>query len=215
MIPQRRLSSILLANPVPPATAAWQLYQPFVLHTADDFPFAKNPTSGAPQPSHAIAFRTVDITNNVTYTPPYGGGKLGIYSYWYTCNSNLTNAPIVGLTGPSTQPQYEFYNYSQAPPGGLPPNPGETGNQAFDGGGNMTQEAQAYWNDFFNQNSPPGINVPDELYYPNQTCLNPQVQAAIQFAFNNYMSYLTCAGDMSGSDGLQTTCTLYTCEPTP
>jgi hypothetical protein len=129
---QRRLSSF--TNAYPPGTASWQQYQPFVLVTTDEY---YNVTS---LPSHAVAFRTVDPTikdcntSPCDNTGPFGGGKLGVYSYW---QANSTKPD-------TTQPQqFEFYNYEPTAPGDdtLTVNLGETGNQYFqsnDAGGAAT-----------------------------------------------------------------------------
>ena len=114
--------------------------QPFVLRTSDDIPIA-NLINGPAVPSHVIGFRTVDYTdinsNSAPFYPAnsYGGGKLGIYSYWNTCGQ--MSAPIPGINDSLAPNQYEFYNYSQHPQagGGLPPNPQEIGNNMFDGHG--------------------------------------------------------------------------------
>lgn len=212
-VPQRRISSIPLAVPVTGATHDWQKYQPFVLHTADDYSSAT--AWGATHPSHAIAFRTADPTSSYTNAngqTVYGGGKLGIYSYWYTCNNPDYNAPIIGLTA---QPmEYEFYNYSQGASGGLPVNPAELGNQAFktDGSGTKTTEALAYYNDFFDIGTQHGINIQNELY--NLYATNAQVQAAIQLAYCRYICFLQQNGESTGSNGqIKTDCPA--CETCP
>jgi arylsulfatase A-like enzyme len=217
-VPQRRISSIPLANPPAGGTANWQKYQPFVLHTADDYSSAT--AWGGPHPSHAIAFRTADPTDS--YTNPngqtaYGGGKLGIYSYWYTCNNPASNAPIEGINSAGAPNEYEFYNYSQAPPGGLAENPAELGNQAFStsGSGAFTTEAQAYHDDFFNVGSPGGINIQDELYnlyVTTGSSTSPytlQVQAAIQLAYCRYICFLAAGQQATGADGtINPSCTV-------
>jgi hypothetical protein len=119
---QRRLSSFTNAYPL--GTANWQQYQPFVLVTTDEYYYVTS------LPSHAVAFRTVDPTikncntNPCENTGPFGGGKLGVYSYWQT-NSTKPD---------TTQPQqFEFYNYEPTAPGDDPlsVNLGETLNQYF------------------------------------------------------------------------------------
>jgi len=221
VIQERRISAIPLANPLRTngcnnnntGCAPWQLYQPFVFHTADDYSTATVGNNNY-QPSHAIAFRTVDQTdvngNSAPYYPQngYGGGKLGIYTFWDT--DDTRSAPIEGINSNNAPNQYEFYNYSPHPSvGSLPPNPQEVGNQYFDTGnnGNATSLAALYLNDFFNNSSPPGINVQNELYQLNANGGGPptqQVQAAIQIAFNNYLLYLECANSMTGANGTPT-----------
>jgi arylsulfatase A-like enzyme len=198
-VQERRISAIRLSQPAV-GGPDWMNYQPFVLHTADDYSSAT--AWGGSHPSHAIAFRTADPTSSYTNAngqTVYGGGKLGIYSYWYTCNNPDYNAPIIGLT---TEPmEYEFYNYSQSAPGGLPVNPAELGNQAFktDASGNMTTEALAYYNDFFDVGTQHGINIQNELY--NLYATNAQVQAAIQLAYCRYICFLQKNGESTGSNG--------------
>jgi arylsulfatase A-like enzyme len=155
---QRRLSSVPNAN----GTG----HQPYILHTQDEMAAAKIPATNTPQPSHALAFRTVDVT-----TTPAGGAKLGIYSYWQPC----TTCPYVGDT--HRQQQYEFYNYSAG-------NYAETGNQAFGVDDQLSPDAQRYLNSF-------NAAVYNELYP-----IYPQVQAAYQAAFSTYMTYRkeSCSG---------------------
>lgn len=139
----------------------------------------------------------------------YGGGKLGLYSYWDTCGQS--SAPIMGINNNSTAPnQYEFYNYSPTPPaGGFNANPQELGNQYFDPAnntsGNLSAEGQLYYADFFNTGSNNGINVQNELYNLNTNAGNgnatQQVSLAIQIAFKNYIQYLACANNTTGSNG--------------
>ena len=217
LLQQRRISGIPLANPVSQGTADWQKYQPFVLHTSDEYQtatFGMNP-DGSPirHPSHALCFRTVDPTDTYSsFSRPtmYGGGKLGIYSYWDTCDA--IGVPLQGINNASAPNEYEFYNFSQSPPGGASVNPGETLNQAFvtTGTGSFTTEAQAYVNDFFGTGSPAGISISDELYMPT---VSGQLQAAITVAFDNYIAYLNCLGMMTGSDGKISSCESITCPP--
>ncbi len=104
---QRRLSSFLNNN--------GQGYQPYILHTSDEFSSAV--VNGTPVQTHAIAYRTVDTSYQATVggVTFYGGAKLGMYSFW-PC----------GLTtpDPSKAQQYEFYNYTLG-------NFGELGNSAL------------------------------------------------------------------------------------
>jgi arylsulfatase A-like enzyme len=132
--------------------------QPYILHTADMYlsayvPLNPNrPSYGASQPSHAIAFRTVDPTLN-NYKPHYGGAKLGIYSYWGKCTTRPLLSP-----GNDQYPQYEFYDYSTKS------NYAETGNDGVSsintvtGETTLTTEAQTYL-DVFNSSA-----VQNELY---------------------------------------------------
>jgi len=116
---QRRLSTFPLTNPQ--GLACWQQYQPYVLHTQDEYWQFQNTQDIQ---SHAVAFRTVDNTVNTASREqgPFGGGKLGIYSFWA---SGSTEPAAGGVQ------QFEFYNYQPSAPantGTLPPNLGETGN---------------------------------------------------------------------------------------
>ena len=208
ILQQRRISSIPLHNPIQTsgcnaannnACPAWQLYQPFILHTADDSSYAYigGNSSNAAQPSHAIAFRTVDLTDPNPSAAPfagtgqntYGGGKLGIYGYWNTCNNNgpsisNSNAPIKMINNSTTDSlnQYEFYNYSLHPNAvGLNANPQEVGNQYFDSNGNATTEALQYLHDFLNNSqtclaTQGCLNIQDELYFRKR----PRITGASQ-----------------------------------
>ena len=212
VVEHRRISGIPLLHSQ--GSADWQVYQPFVLHTTDEFSTAALPND-TPQPSHAIAFRTVDQTDLTTAAAPffdqssYGGGKLGIYSLWDTCDP--IDAPLTGIS-PATN-QYEFYNYSNSTLSNVSRNPQEVGNQYSTVAGSW---AQAYYNDF-TTGSPNGINIQDELYKLNfQGTANNnilQVQAAIQTAFDNYKQFLECTNNSTGSNG-QTSCGNSNC-PNP
>jgi arylsulfatase A-like enzyme len=200
IIQERRISGIPLNSPMNSTANNWQSYQPFVLHTTDEFS-----TAGS-APSHAVAFRTVDLTNpnNDNAAPfagqtAYGGGKLGIYSYWETCGAG--SPPTMGL---NNNQQYEFYNYSPNITG-MDANPQEVGNQFFNNNGGYTSQGQNYYNDFFGISSPGGKNIQLELYYLQKYGSNSsnirQVEGAIQTAFNNYISFLACEGWLTGSNG--------------
>ena len=227
ILPQRRIAGIPLANPPAGCSvgnvncANWQVYQPFVLHTADDINYGSLPlgSNNNYQPTHAIAFRSVDITDPNNNSAPfanqtsYGGGKLGIYSFWNTCGA--VGAPIKGIdSNSSTANQYEFYNYS---PSVGNANPQEVGNQFFDNTGANTSQANLYVADFFNTGSPKGINIQDELYNLNNSGTpgnaTLQVQAAIQVAFTNYLLYLECSGSATGNNGRPTNCSGVFCPP--
>ena len=112
-------------------------------------------------------------SNSAPFYPAnsYGGGKLGIYSYWNTCGQ--MSAPILGINDSLAPNQYEFYNYSQHPQagGGLPPNPQEVGNTMFDGMGNNTANntamGQNYFDNFYGIGTLNGNNIQQELYQLN------------------------------------------------
>jgi hypothetical protein len=144
-----------------------------------------------------------------TGIPGFGGGKLGIYSFWDTCNNQ---SPTTGINSPAAPNQYEFYNYSAN--GVMTANPQEIGNQFFNSGGGNSALGQAYYTDFFNLGNNSGINVQNELYMLNTQGNNgsaiQQVTAAMNTALNNYMAYLSCSGgnnsQMSGNNGWPSAC---------
>jgi len=165
----------------------------------------------------------VDITDPNNNSAPfagqtsYGGGKLGIYSFWDTCHQN--SAPIQPFNNSTNQ--YEFYNYSPhpQPTGSLSANPQEIGNQYFNSNNNgTTAQGQAYLNDWSNTGSPGGINIQDELYnlysYNNNSGLpTEQVAAATQVAYWNYISYLIChASNSTGLTGNNTQAGVLQCD---
>lgn len=217
-VAQRRLSGILLRSP---ATGG-QNYQPYTIYTADDYPSAILGNSindkANYHPSHIVSFRTVDRTdvnnNSAPFYPAnsYGGGKLGIYSFWDTCDQ--TSAPIYGINntnvgGVNAGDEYEFYNYSSnlAP---LRANPEEVGNQYFDGNGGVTPRAQLYLN-WWNY-------LKGELYNLNNGsggANTQQVQAAIQVAFQEYLTYLQCSNSTTGNDGRLSSCGSCPTTPSP
>jgi arylsulfatase A-like enzyme len=204
----RRISGIPLNNNTYLSSGKNDLiYQPFVLHTTDEWPVAFLKNNNTYQPGHAIAFRTVDQTEINNSTAPffgknsYGGGKLGIYSYWDT--QNATGAPIMGINSNSAAPnQYEFYNYSPSRNSGSS-NPQEIGNEFGGITGSPSSIAAPYYTDFFNVGNNSGIPIQTELYDLNtQGSVGnnvQQVQVAIQTAFNNYINYLQCVDDITGS----------------
>ena len=210
VLQQRRVSGIPLYNNSLAVSAG--NYQPFVLHTSDDLPIV-SPELGSPA-SHVIGFRTVDATdvnsNSAPFYPgnSYGGGKLGIYSYWDTCGQ--MSAPIFPINRGSALNQYEFYNYSPHPHvGSLNANPQETSNYIYDSSGVPTAEGQNYYDNFFGIGTIQGNNVQAELYSLNAG-ISPanntqQVQAAIQVAYSNYRNYLIASNTSTGSDGRQKT----------
>jgi hypothetical protein len=207
-ITQRRVSNI----PLNLAPNSGNKYQPFVLHTTDEIPSAALLQGGNAvyQPSHAVAFRTVDITDPNNNSAPfagqtsYGGGKLGLYSFWDTCHQNA--APIQPFNNATNQ--YEFYNYSPNPStGNLSANPQEIGNQYFDSNNNMgySAQGQAYLDNWSNNGTLHGINVQNELYqlysYNNSSGLpTQQVATATNMAFWNYIEYLACQGELTSNN---------------
>ncbi len=146
---QRRLSNL----PNSAGAVNGQSTQPYVL-SADQYssaPFETNATCGEgsltnqPQPSHAIGFRTVDLSvnpspasdqnNPIPFSPassygPFGGGKLGMYSFWNTggsiSGSPCGTGPVLGNA--EYPMQFEFYNDANG-------NFAELGNDAFDSPG--------------------------------------------------------------------------------
>ncbi len=164
---QRRLSTFPLTYPQ--GSASWQKYQPYVIHTQDEYWQLQNAQS--PIACHAVAYRTVDNTLNVPNLPstrdggPFGGGKLGVYSLW---NSGATT-PIINNNQQQQSQQFEFYNYqpknTTGDSGPLPPNLGETGNDYWLSLGANTI-AQKYVNAF----NVPGY-ISELSTIPTQVCL--------------------------------------------
>jgi len=152
---------------VPNAAGGLQSLQ-YVLHSTDEYNAASiwdHP--GVAQPSHALAFRTVDPSYNGLASDNtlnfFGGGKLGMYTYWIpgsTCPNVATNATT----------QFEFYDYYTN-------NYGETGNQAFDSG-SWNGVAGGYLNAYNNI-------MAGELYNHYG-----QVNAGYTTAFSAYMNFL-------------------------
>lgn len=128
ILQQRRISGIPLHNKVltggcqnnGTGCADWQLYQPFVLHTADDFESANIPgNNNAIQPSHAIAFRTVDLTdpNNLYPSMPVSGsGSTAVYSSHEVSNIWICPAATCGGTKPTSFAAHLMYFTSAAHP---------------------------------------------------------------------------------------------------
>ena len=152
-------------------------------------------------------------SNSAPFYPAtsYGGGKLGIYSYWNTCGQ--MSAPIMGINNNTVAPnQYEFYNYSPHPQSGnLQANPQEVKNQMFDGMGNNTAQGQNYFNDFYGIGmNLHGNNIQQELYQLNAGTSpgnnTQQVQAAIQIAYSSYRAYLLAHNSATGPDGNNSSC---------
>jgi hypothetical protein len=189
---QRRVSSIPDMNPF--GSQNWQKYQPYVLHTTDEFEQAT--VGGLPQPSHAIAFRTVDLTGNLSGS--YGGGKLGIYSYWQPCS--ITPYAFDASGNPS---QAEFYNYSPQFSGqSLVPNPAEIGNQGVSsidqttGVTSLAPEAANYQTSF-------DAIAQTELFDPPS---QPYIQDGFTLALDLYLAYLAAITNQTGCD-TQPVCT--------
>jgi hypothetical protein len=189
----RRLSSL------PNSTGGG--YQPYILHSEDQYNSAtfsartcsmENPSN---QPSHGIGFRTVDLTSQPsprsgqqsplpyaagTEYGPYGGGKLGMYSYWNT--AGCSTWPILGDS--DLPMQFEFYNYNTG-------NFAEIGNDAFDAGewdATALDYVCAYntvYTELYNTNFPTGFTT------PSGASLQDQLQAAYQLAFQTYIDYVT------------------------
>jgi len=210
-VPHRRISGIPLYNNNnanhPYGNSTYWVYQPFVLHTTDEYPSANMDIifggSNNFQPSHAIAFRTVDQTEVNNNAAPffnqmsYGGGKLGVYTHWNTLNAS--SAPIEGILGNASIPvDYEFYNYS---PSKGNANPQEVGNQ-FLNGASVSALAEPYLTDFLNVGNNNGFPILDELYFLNtgnsSSDYTKQVTAAVQTAFDNYFNYLNATSQLTG-----------------
>lgn len=203
--PQRRLSSFPLTNPQ--GSANWQQYQPYVLHTTDelggsDYAYPNEGLVG----THAVALRTVDNTlygnTSGSSSPqrevgPFGGGKLGIYSYWQEDVPNGSTAeptqPFLANSGQYAQ-EFEFYNYQPSAPGNngstLPPNLAETGNDYWlsnGSGGIANQYIGAY------QPSPAPFGSP---YYAELTTIYAPIcngYAAALAAWTQYFQRTLCS----------------------
>lgn len=162
---QRRTVSV-------PNSSGAMVELPYIVHTTDDYP---NPhlwnNSLFPQPGHAIGVRTVDRSFYVANPPDYslnfyGGGKLGMYTYWLPCST---------YPNTSAEQQFEFYDYYTN-------NYGENGNSAFDSG-NWNATAGAYLNAYNNI-------MAGELYN-----IYPLFQPGYNTAFNACMVYLNSITD--------------------
>ena len=157
---QRRLSPFPNSNGVG--------YQPYILHTTDEYPTATIPGTTTAQPSHAIAYRTVDttVTTAAGGSTFYGGAKLGMYSYW-PCGATTPD--------PAKPQQFEFYNYTAG-------NFGEIGNSALTSPTQLdalpTQYLSAY-----------NSAAPTELYVQYS-----QVQSAAQTAKTTYFGFIKTLG---------------------
>lgn len=139
-------------------------YQPYILHTTDEYPSPVIPGTQTPQPGHAIAYRTVDTTvqMNIGGVTFYGGAKLGMYSYW-PCGSTMPD---------TTKPQqYEFYNYTLG-------NVGEVGNSALTSATALDVLPSQYLAAY-------NTLAPNELYFQY-----PQVSNAAQAAKAAYLTYI-------------------------
>ena len=165
----------------------YNTYEPYVLHTTDEGPKSQtNPDTGKPVPNHAIAFRTLDFSRGA----PYGGGKLGMYSFW-----NYTQGGAVPPTQPDTSvgpPQFEFYNYSPSNPNsnpeGLATNYGETGNQVetVDPNSNLSGWPGRYQQEF-------NAIVQTELYslsMPNGGLVPNYITLGQMYALQAYLGYV-------------------------
>jgi Sulfatase len=184
---QRRLSCIpnhsLVAPMHPGGPYPWQIYQPYIFHTMDDFSVGYTGRS----PNHAMAIRTVDVTIQPNYGTTaagqnpysYGGGKLGIYCYW----------PAGGCStwpDPGQSMQFEFYDYTQRTPTLPNGNYLEQGNDAFvaGSGGKLawTQGAENFLCAF-------NTYAPGELF-DNTFQGNAGLQSAYRLAYQAFMEYL-------------------------
>jgi hypothetical protein len=144
----------------------------YVLFSTDEYNVANqwNETS-IQEPSHAVAFRTMDPYHRIWGSDNtmnfFGGGKLGMYTYWLP-KSTYPNTGA-GLT------QFEFYDY-------YVPNYREIGNDAFQSGNWNTTTAGAYLTAYNNI-------MAAELYN-----IYPQIAVAHNTAFNAYMNYQGVTG---------------------
>ena len=170
------------------------------------------------QPSHAVAFRTIDRalcrtkqlrreqTRRIQFL-----GHLRRHP-----GPHQGDKQIKGINNSNANNQYEFYNYS---PSWGNANPQEIANQ-FSNSGNVSSLALPHYTDFFNTGNNNGISIQDELYKLNNQGSNSnniqQVNAASNTAFNNYILYLGCAESMTGNNGQpvgSNNCTSPSCPP--
>lgn len=193
--PQRRLSSFPLTNPQ--GTAPWQMYQPYVLHSTDEYYIVAE----LGIPPHALAFRTFDNTLNcgtasseqLRDAGPSGGGKLGIYSYWYE-ETSLTGSPTEPVVGSSTyRQQFEFYNYQPAP------------NTFGNGDASLAVNLQETGNDYWNSSDSGAIaseyinayQAASSTYQAELQTIYPAIQpgyAAALALWTNYVTKVGCSG---------------------
>jgi arylsulfatase A-like enzyme len=205
--PQRRLSSFPLQNPQ--GSAPWQRYQPYVLHTTDEYYSLAYLWPNIIFGPHAAAFRTFDNTLNGNTSGsnslqrelgPAGGGKLGMYSYWNEevspgCSENQN--PTQPVVNSSSYPQqFEFYNYQPAP--------NTLGNGGSSLAVNLAETGNDYW--LANATSPAAIASQYRSAYqaassPYETELTT-VYAATACAYNaaleawlSYISGRICESD--------------------
>lgn len=178
---QYRLSGIANQN----GAYNGQPSQPFILHTTDEFPFAVIGNPLAPVQSHAVAFRTVDLTvarTNGDGATVSGGGKLGVYSFWPAPTWPGVSAQTRPAQG---QPQqFEFYDYTGT--GNL----GETGNE-YTTNPNVTAFVNAY------QQAGQG-----ELYALNQYPWPANLQNAYNAALQAYLYSVSVCGNGAPSADL-------------
>lgn len=175
-------------------------YQPYILHTTDEgfTPFT-NPSNGSPVASHAIGFRSVDYS--LGSSVPYGGGKLGTYSFW---NYTLGDSDGVAPTQPDTNvpkgggpQQFEFYNYSFGQT--LSANYGEIGNQVSITNLALTGESLTYQQNFnaivnselYTFSMPNGASVPAYISGPS---------GAYNTALNTYLDYVQSQAGQTTTD---------------
>jgi len=184
-VAQHRVSTI-------PAAKAGFPDQPYILHTTDEGFTTHTLPSGQAVPGHAIAFRTVDYSEEppppAAPNQPYGGGKLGMYNYWNDTPGGAIPPtqpdPSACPAGGQPAPQYEFYEYSSPSL-----NYGETGNQVTISGGVPSGTAGQYLTDFNNI-------APAELYglsMPNGAPLPTYITNAQSTALNTYLTYWSSA----------------------
>jgi arylsulfatase A-like enzyme len=192
---QRRLSTI--SNAVTTGSYAYQGVQPYILHTTDEgfgfnYTLPGSGSPGNPVQDHAIAYRTVDYSGQppVAPTSPYGGGKLGVYSFWPAAveGSTLPTQTQPSGTGLANQ-QYEYYNYSQMSSAQLlPPNYGETGNQLQVSEGELATPCGEYLTDL-------NTALTSELYFaaltmPGGGAVPTFLSAAYTQALGAYQDYV-------------------------
>ncbi len=149
---------------------------PYVLLTTDEYQKATLWDGSTPQPSHAVGFRVVDHLYRGQFSNAaanfYGGGKLGMYTFWENCNTYPKTTDV----------QKEFYDYYQN-------NYGELGNDAYQGGVFNSATAGLYLNAY-------NSIMAGEMYN-----VYPQIAIGHNTGFTTYINYANsaCPGDFPTS----------------
>jgi arylsulfatase A-like enzyme len=109
---QRRLSCVPNNSPIQGGTADWQVYQPFVFHTTDQFQVGLGYSGSAP--CHAIGFRTVDVRCSQT-TAELPLGRLPSRTAVASSASIASGPPAAAAPGPTLPRHYNSSFTTTAP----------------------------------------------------------------------------------------------------